>query len=167
MRKEADIMKPLSLVAIVVVFFLILGAGTALARGEGQGHWGQGHDGRGFAGHDFGGHHGHGFRGDIWIGTGWYPWWGWGGYPYYYPYYNPYYYPYYDPYYYDREPVIIERAPYEYEAQQPQPATRYYWYFCNEPKGYYPYVRSCPGGWMKVLPKPNEGPNDGPKSGKE
>ncbi len=27
-----------------------------------------------------------------------------------------------------------------------------YWYYCETPRGYYPYVRSCPGGWMRVVP---------------
>jgi len=27
-----------------------------------------------------------------------------------------------------------------------------YWYYCENPRGYYPYVRSCPGGWMRVVP---------------
>lgn len=27
-----------------------------------------------------------------------------------------------------------------------------YWYYCNDPQGYYPYVKSCPLGWQKVAP---------------
>jgi hypothetical protein len=34
-----------------------------------------------------------------------------------------------------------------------------YWHFCRNPEGYYPYVKECPGGWMKVAPpKPNAPP---------
>jgi hypothetical protein len=27
-----------------------------------------------------------------------------------------------------------------------------YWYYCQDPQGYYPYTRECPGGWMTVAP---------------
>jgi hypothetical protein len=76
-----------------------------------------------------------------------YPSWGW-PYPYAYPY--PYYYPYPYPYpYYSSPPVIREEVPVYREPQQEQP---YYWYYCENPEGYYPYIKSCPGGWMKVVP---------------
>ena len=29
----------------------------------------------------------------------------------------------------------------------------YYWYYCQDPQGYYPYVKSFPGGWITVVPK--------------
>jgi hypothetical protein len=35
------------------------------------------------------------------------------------------------------------------EPEQQQP---YYWYYCTGPQGYYPYVKSCPGGWLTVVP---------------
>lgn len=70
-------------------------------------------------------------RGTIWIGPGWYP-------PYYYPYYAP-------------PPVIIQQEPQPTVQPEPQPEQRY-WYYCTEPKGYYPYVKRCPNGWMKVVP---------------
>jgi hypothetical protein len=28
-----------------------------------------------------------------------------------------------------------------------------YWYYCDNPPGFYPYIKSCPGGWMKVVPE--------------
>jgi hypothetical protein len=43
-----------------------------------------------------------------------------------------------------------------------QPSGRYiqrgqeesdYWYYCDNPQGYYPYIKACPGGWMKVVPE--------------
>lgn len=34
------------------------------------------------------------------------------------------------------------------------PAASQWWYFCNSPNGYYPYVRECPSGWEKVSPTP-------------
>lgn len=75
----------------------------------------------------------------IVIGPAWGPW--------YYP-PPPYYYP---PYY---PPVVIERAPPVYVQQQPAPAPENYWYYCAAAKGYYPYVKECPGGWQKVSPQP-------------
>lgn len=84
-----------------------------------------------------------GFRGSIWIGPGW----GWGA---------PY--PYYYPYYYAAPPIIIERQPpvyqYEQQASPPVQEPQYYWYFCPGSKAYYPYVKQCPGGWVKVVPTP-------------
>jgi hypothetical protein len=91
--------------------------------------------------------HGGGFvRGGIWIGP-WGPWWG--------P--PPVY-----PYYYAEPPVVIEQQPPVYEQQAPQvEEQQYYWYYCPESKAYYPYVKQCPSGWMKVVPTPS------PPKGKE
>ncbi len=49
--------------------------------------------------------------------------------------------------------VVAEAPPVYVEPGQPQP---YYWYYCQNPQGYYPYVGSCPGGWIQVVP--NETP---------
>jgi len=54
------------------------------------------------------------------------------------------------PYY---PPQANEAAPPYSQPDQQQP---YYWYYCQNPQGYYPYVKSCPGGWMQVIP--NVGP---------
>jgi hypothetical protein len=35
-----------------------------------------------------------------------------------------------------------------------QPAPTAYWYYCQNPQGYYPYVQQCPAGWMTVIPPP-------------
>jgi hypothetical protein len=67
------------------------------------------------------------------------PGWGW---------YGPYSYPY--PYY--SAPVVVESEPTLYV--EPQAQEQQYWYFCKNPKGYYPYVKNCPDGWMKVVPTP-------------
>lgn len=98
----------------------------------------------GFRGGD--GWHG-GFRGGIWIGPGWGwdPWWGWG---------YPYPYPYYYPNYYVEPPVAVPQQSPGYIQQAPRQEDDYYWYFCAKPQGYYPYVKQCPGGWMKVVPAP-------------
>jgi hypothetical protein len=37
-----------------------------------------------------------------------------------------------------------------------------YWYHCNNPEGFYPYVASCPGGWTQVTPTPPQGRQEGP-----
>lgn len=31
---------------------------------------------------------------------------------------------------------------------------RGYWYHCDNPSGYFPDVKECPGGWSKRLPAP-------------
>lgn len=78
----------------------------------------------------------------VMVGPYWDPW--------YVP--RPYPYPYYPPY----PPVIIERAPPVYIEQTPAPPPPQtnYWYYCPSAKGYYPYVKECPGGWQKVAPQP-------------
>jgi hypothetical protein len=81
------------------------------------------------------GGHGH-FGVDLWLGPGWGPWWG--TYPYSYPYYAP--------------PVIIQKEPELY--LEPQPQQQNYWYLCKDPEGFYPYVKKCPSGWLKVVPSP-------------
>jgi hypothetical protein len=117
--------------------------GSFAARGGHFGGQGGHFDGRGghFEGRGghFGGHfHGHDdhFNVGVIVGPGWEPWWG----PY--PYDNPYDY---------TAPVIVQSAPAVIvEPDQDQD----YWYFCSDPSGYYPYVRRCPGGWMRVVPSP-------------
>jgi hypothetical protein len=77
---------------------------------------------------------------------------GYFGFPFYYPYRDyPYYYPYAYP-----EPYINTEPPVNIEPQQ-----TYYWYHCGDPKGYYPYITSCPGGWTKVVPTPPPPGKDG------
>lgn len=88
------------------------------------------------------------FRGGVWIGPVWGP--GWWGPSYPYPYYG-------SPYPYAAPPVIIRQEPQEYIQQQapaPQPRQEQYWYYCPDPQGYYPGVKACPKGWLKVVPSP-------------
>jgi hypothetical protein len=91
-------------------------------------------DHRGFRGFHGGWHGHHGFwgprffwGGSIVVGPPWYP----------------------D--YYQAPPVVIQQDPPTYV--QPQLPQENYWYYCQNPQGYYPYVSSCPGGWMKVVPQ--------------
>jgi hypothetical protein len=71
---------------------------------------------------------------------------------------RPHYYPY-DNYYYS-PPIIIQQQPsdvYIEQAPQTSPAPAQepaYWYYCPDPQGYYPYVKQCPKGWLKVVPTP-------------
>jgi hypothetical protein len=113
--------------------------------------------------HGYYGHRGYyGYRG-YWHGPaiGFYyggPYW-WGSGYYYGAPYGPYgYWPPYGPAYGPpvvvtppAPPVYIERdqetAPAPSAA--PTPGTQW-WYLCTSPRGAYPYVRECPGGWERV-----------------
>ncbi len=55
--------------------------------------------------------------------------------------------------YYPPPPVVIQQPP--AYLQPPQQQNINYWYYCENPKGYYPYVNNCPNGWMKVVPDTN------------
>lgn len=101
----------------------------------------------GFRGGGFrGGHHLHGgshFSTSIWFGPVWDPWW---------PGYYPVPYP---GYYYSEPRVIIEQQePQQFIVQPPSEDAPVYWYYCEEPKGYYPYVKRCNSDWLKVTPTP-------------
>lgn len=67
---------------------------------------------------------------------------------------NPWFPLYYPPPVYVQPPPVYR--PPEVYIQQPPPAPpeQGYWYYCEGAKAYYPYVKECPGGWMKVLPQP-------------
>ena len=66
------------------------------------------------------------------------------------PYYPGSYYP--GPYYYPPA-VAVPSSPPVYVEQEPL-SPQQYWYFCNRPQGYYPYVKQCPSGWQQVMPQP-------------
>ncbi len=107
---------------------------------------GYGHGGYRYGGYRHGGYYG-GSRvfvsGGVWLGPGWGPWW-WGpGWPYYYPYSYPYY---------SAPPVVNEQQPTEYIQRDETVEQPDYWYFCQNPQGYYPYVKQCPNGWTRVAP---------------
>ena len=90
-------------------------------------------------------------RSHVSVGVGFgfgYPYWGgpWWAYP--------------PPYYYYPAPVVVQQ-PVTYVEQNPQasstPAAETgWWYYCDQSKGYYPYVRECPGGWQRVPPTPSK-----------
>lgn len=130
--------------AICLVFVVLALLFATELPGHAQSHGGHG----GHSGH---GGHGHGhssFSGSIWIGPGWGwgPWWGgwgpwWWGAPAY-----PYY-----PYSYG-EPPVMQQQPQTYVEPTPRPEEEYYWYFCPDARNYYPYVKECPSGWLRVVP---------------
>lgn len=57
------------------------------------------------------------------------------------------------PYFYYRIPsvIIVEKAPVYVPSEQTQEK---YWYYCPDSQAYYPDVKSCPDGWLKVVPPP-------------
>ena len=141
-------MKYIKLLCSILLLVGIAANGLAYA---GPRHGG-GHGGHVYAGHR---HSGHGH-----VGIGLYF-----GVPYGYPYYPPYYYPYYYPPVIvtpARPPVYIEQAPPSSyippDIAAPSESDQYYWYHCDKPDGYYPYVKECPGGWKKVTPTPPSQP---------
>jgi hypothetical protein len=78
---------------------------------------------------------------------GW--WWVVGGTWYFYPW--PVY-PYPSPWY---PPPIEITAP---QTHDPLPPPTPYWYYCAASKSYYPYARTCPGGWKQVPAVPADVP---------
>ncbi|PXW83482.1 hypothetical protein C8R34_1274 [Nitrosomonas sp. Nm84] len=68
--------------------------------------------------------------------------------------YDPFFY---RPYYSYPQTVVVPVTPPVYiQQEQPRPAQPQvnYWHYCQNPEGYYPYVKSCPGGWLQVAPQP-------------
>ena len=80
------------------------------------------------------------FHGNHRRRLGW--WWVVGDAWYFYP--APIY-PYPDPYI---PPSVVAQAPPPSPTTPPQ-----YWYYCQSARLYYPYVTSCPEGWMQVAPQ--------------
>jgi hypothetical protein len=65
----------------------------------------------------------------------------------------PLFWPYYpEPYYYP--PVVVVPSSPPVYIEQGASSSQQYWYFCNSPQGYYPYVKQCPSGWQQVTPQP-------------
>ncbi len=111
--------------------------------------------------------------GGVSIGVGPGPYWGggyygrpyWGGGYYGRPYFpGPYIYPgpFFAPYYAPQAVVVVPSEPQVYIEQGGAAAAEQalegaqYWHFCRGANNYYPYVKECPGGWQKVLPRPGE-----------
>jgi hypothetical protein len=171
----AKITKMLSMASLILIVAMAApqqgNAGVSSGGGyhggvsHGGGHYGGGSRGYGYHGGSHGysrGYYGGGYRGyygghhhGYW-GGGWYPWYPYYGFGFVFPpvYYG---YPYYpgsygysgDPYPYANDYSSLQPDAYS----EPEPQT-YYWYYCEAAQAYYPYVKSCPGGWKKELPNP-------------
>ena len=113
-----------------------------------------------------GGHHHHHYRGwgsfglglGLGYGLGGYGYRGFGGYRWGYPGYRFGYGGYYSPYYAYPPVVAVPSTPPVYiqqgtEQQSGAELPDNYWYYCRKPEGYFPHVRKCPDGWMKVVPQ--------------
>ena len=112
----------------------------------------------GHPGHDLGKFQGHDFAHfsksemDNWHHGEWrhtrhhghYGWWWWvNGFWFFYP--EPIY-----PF-----PTYIG-SDYWYDYYDEYGAPSYYWYYCEDPPGYYPYVQECNGPWEAVPPTPDQ-----------
>lgn len=53
------------------------------------------------------------------------------------------------PVYIQQSPAVTQSAP-----VSPVITTTDYWYYCENPAGYYPEVKNCPDGWVQVPPRP-------------
>lgn len=124
-------------------------SGEALAQGphgHGPVHGFYGRDFRAFGPHDL-----VVWRGGVWRHEwhdgrfGW--WWFVDGYWYFYP--EPVYpYPTYVP-----PAVVVQESPPVPTGLPPQQS----WYYCDNPRGYYPYVASCSVTWQEVPAKSSDG----------
>jgi hypothetical protein len=146
-----------SMVFLIAALFI----NPVWARGVGLGGF---HGGGGFRG----GSWGHsGFHGGGWRHGGWGPVRHYGGIGFgvyglgYSPGFYGGYYPYGGYYSYPSTTIIAPQTSPVY-IQQTQPAVRQYpagyWYYCDNPAGYYPTVSKCPNGWHQVEPRPTTSP---------
>jgi hypothetical protein len=69
------------------------------------------------------------------------------------------------PWYYYPAPAVVYAAPPVVYASPPAPQvytersdvvpeSAGTWYYCQDSRAYYPYVRECPGGWQRVPAQP-------------
>lgn len=133
----------LALLSLVMMTLFVLVTAVQPSAANGRRAW-----------HGGGGHHG-GWQRSGWHRGGWYGgYWGprvfiggpfWYPGPYAYP-YPPYAAPVYQP------PVVVEPPP---SPAYVEPRSSTYWYYCQDPPGYYPYVASCSGEWQQVAPQPS------------
>jgi len=144
-------MRKVAVLAALALLGLVA-AGPARAWGPYGGGWHGG--GRWYGGH-WGGHSHVVVVPNFYAGGPYF--WGapyspyWYGYPY--PYaYAPY------PYAY-APPVVVQQAPQVYvQPAQPAAPAEQYWYYCQDPAGYYPSVGQCPSGWVRVVPNAPNAP---------
>lgn len=121
----------------LIITLLTAASSVVLARG-GYGHHGRSHLNIGI------GYYGPGYYGYGGYGLGGY------GYGYGYSFNNR---PYYD---YPPTMIVSSTPPVYIQQAQPVQPQPNYWYYCQNPEGYYPYVQNCSGGWLQVAPQPSE-----------
>ncbi len=93
--------------------------------------------------------------GGVWVGPGWgwgwgwgvRPWWGWGP-----GWWGP------AVPFSVAPPIVVQQSPPVFVQPAPQAQEQFFWYYCQNPQGYFPYVRECPNGWMRVVPSPTPPP---------
>jgi len=51
-------------------------------------------------------------------------------------------------------PVYIQQQPARLVPPPPESTVTNYWYYCENPAGYYPEVERCPSDWIKIPPRP-------------
>jgi hypothetical protein len=140
------IMKHIKVAGLILVLLGVMSNNSVYAKGgHGAGHFIGGHPGF-YPGGGWGHRHyynGMGLGLGLGYGLGYY-----GG-----SYYSPYYYP--------PAVIAVPVTPPVYIQQPPPVIQQYpagYWYYCNNPQGYYPYIKQCPGGWLQVDPTPSSVP---------
>lgn len=161
-------MNKLMLTYLTIALFAMILNDATWARG-GDGHGGGGHSAGGGGHRHAGGGHRH-FRGghshrrhnhfNLGFGIGGYNSGFYGSnYGFGYGYRDPFFYP--RPYprsYNYSSTVVVPMTPPVYiqreEVRPPAQPQANYWYYCQNPDGYYPYVKQCPGGWLQVAPQP-------------
>jgi len=124
-------MKQIKAACLFIVLIGSITGNSVWARGAGHGGWYYGHGGY---------HSGIGLGLGLGYGLGYY------GRPYYSPYYA-----------YPPAVIAVPLTPPVYIQQAPPVTQQYppgYWYYCNNPEGYYPYIQQCPNGWQQVEPIP-------------
>ena len=60
----------------------------------------------------------------------------------------------YPPPYYYYPPTVVVSPPPAPPVYVERERAEDYWYYCEQERGYYPYVKQCPGGWKRVPPAP-------------
>jgi hypothetical protein len=79
-------------------------------------------------------------------------------YRYRYPYYGYPYFPYpYSVYTYPPAGITVPSQPPVYIEREPDrstPENEGYWYYCADPRGYYPYIEECRSEWRPVPARP-------------
>jgi hypothetical protein len=151
------IMKQITLICFVLA---LIASNSTWARGYYGGHYGNHYGGN--WGSNWGRHYGGGYYGrggyynyngiglGLGLGLSYGLGYGLGGY-----YGNNYNSPYYG--YPSTAIVTVPATPPVYIQQAAPVAQQYpagYWYYCNNPQGYYPYIKQCQNDWQQVSPTP-------------